>query len=73
MAGVAAAEAAAMVKYGRDMAWQGHGGSIAQEGEVGMGKVVAWVSRPWMHLMMSIVLLVAKKTRQSLIFVGGWK
>ena len=33
-----------------------------------MGKAVAWVSRPWMHQMMSIVLLVAKKTRQSLIF-----
>ena len=33
-----------------------------------MGKAVAWVSRPWIHLMMSIVLLVAKKTRQSLIF-----
>ena len=28
---------------------------------MGMGKAVAWVSRPWMHQMMSIVLLVAKK------------
>ena len=35
---------------------------------MGMGKAVAWVSRPWMHQMMSIVLLVAKKTRHSLFF-----
>ena len=32
-----------------------------------MGKAVAWLSQPWRHRKMSMVLLV-EKTRQSLIF-----
>ena len=41
--------------------WQGQGGCVEQEEEMGMGKAGAWVSRPWIHQRMSIVLFVAEK------------